>query len=116
MSVGHDLFDDSTPTGRFVRNYGNALDAVNDSGPKIILMITQMIDGDGSQDAHYAYLVKRMKFLGYADGESGTPTAAQLAVAHAWWNEFQSVNGKLQTDASVSSVLAAIKQYLAKTR
>lgn len=116
MVVGHDLFDDQTPYGRLGRQYCNALDIVNDLGPKLILMVQQMIDGDGSQDAHYVYVVKRFKFLGYADGETGTPTAGQLATAHAWWNEFQSVNGKLQTDADVTSVLAAIKQFLAKTR
>ena len=63
----------------------------------------QMRDGDGSQDAHYV-LVKTL----YGFGSDADARSAFL--------ELDSVLAKLTTDGSVSSVNAAIKQFLSRLR
>lgn len=62
-----------------------------------------MIDGDGSQAAHYAYM----------NGKIGTATDAD---AKALYEELLSLKGKLTTDASVSNVHAALRQAFNKLR
>ena len=62
-----------------------------------------MIDGDGTMDAHYAPIKTAYGF--------GTDAEARAA-----YTETQSVWGKLSVDSSVSSVNAAIKQWLARLR
>lgn len=63
----------------------------------------QMRDGDGSQDAHYAEAKTAYGFV--TDAE-----------AKAAFLELDSVLAKLTTDAGVSSVNAAIKQFVARLR
>lgn len=65
--------------------------------------MTQMLDGDGSQDTHYLAHVTAYGF----------PTTA---VAHAAYLELGSVVGKLTNDASQTVVYTAIKQFLARFR
>lgn len=66
-------------------------------------MLVQQLDGDGSQDSHYATIVT---LYGFAD----------QATAHAWFNEFMSCFGKTSGDGDVSSVRAARDQYCARSR
>jgi hypothetical protein len=45
--------------GQELRAYFNALRKVNQDGPNILSAITHMVDGDGSQAAHFAELVAK---------------------------------------------------------
>jgi hypothetical protein len=94
-------FDRANQFGQEIKAYLNALRKVNQDGPNILASIVHMVDGDGSQAAHFAELVS----LGiYPTNED----------AMASYNELASVNAKLTTDSSVTSVDAALKQVCAK--
>jgi len=94
-------FDRSNQFGQEIKAYLNALRKINQDGPNILQAIIHMVDGDGSQEAHFAELVSSGIY----------PTNAD---AMASYNELASVNAKLTTDSSVTSVDAAIKQVCAK--
>ena len=94
-------FDRSNQFGQEIKAYLNALRKANQDGPNILTAIVHMVDGDGSQEAHFAELVAKGIY----------PTTAD---AMASYNEIASVNAKLTTDGSVTSVDAAIKQVCAK--
>ena len=74
-----------------------------DTGNDVLNVMQQMLDGDGSQAAHFTYFVSK---FGFAD----------TAGAKAAWDELNSMMAKLNTDGSVSSVNAAVKQIIAKLR
>lgn len=94
-------FDRANQFGQELKAYLNAVRKVNSDGPKILEAIVHMVDGDGSSATHFAPLVT----LGiYPSNE----------MAQASYNELASVNAKLTTDGSVSSVDAAMKQVCAK--
>lgn len=81
----------------------NGAQSFLEEGIDLQATLIQMLSGDGSQDAHYTYIATK---FGFPDD----------ATAHAAVNEFNSVMGKIISDASVSSVNAAIKQAMAKFR
>ncbi len=60
-----------------------------------------MIDGDGSQDSHYANMATVCSF----------PDAA---TAHASWNELNSMYAKVSQDGSTDTVATAITQCCSK--
>lgn len=62
-----------------------------------------MIDGDGSQDAHYHEITVQ---YGYTSD----------AVARSAWGELLSVQGKVNVDTDVTNVKAAILQAFNKFR
>ena len=95
-------FDRSNQFGQEIKAYLNAVRKCNDDGQKIIDAIVHMVDGDGSAAAHFAELVTKGTF----------PTNED---AQAMYNELASLNAKLTTDSSVTSVDAAMKQICAKT-
>lgn len=64
---------------------------------------TAMIDGDGSNEAHYN---QHVLSYGYA-------STADAKAAHA---ELAALVGKLTSDGSQTNVLAAINQFLARFR
>lgn len=64
-------------------------------------MFVQMLDGDGSQDAHYATITTK---FGFPD----------TTTAHNAYNELQSAFGKTSGNGSVSSVKAARDQLYAR--
>lgn len=66
-----------------------------------ISIMQTMIDGDGSQAAHFVEVTARL----------GTQSDAQ---SKALFDELNSVNAKLHTDAAVTFVDAAIRQVLSK--
>ena len=63
--------------------------------------MTQMINGDGSDPSHFNQHVTSYGFDSTADAKN-------------YYAELSALVGKLTSDASQSSVYAAIKQYLAK--
>ncbi len=73
--------------------------ALND----LLATMTLMIDGDGSDAAHFSYMQSK---FGFADN----------ATAKAGYEELASALAKLNTDGSVSNVNAAILQLLNKFR
>lgn len=94
-------FDRSNQFGQEIKAYLNALRKVNQDGPNILEAIVHMVDGDGSQAAHFAELVSKGIY----------PTNED---AQASYNEIASVNAKLTSDTSQTNVDAAIKQICAK--
>jgi hypothetical protein len=68
-----------------------------------VATMTQMLNGDGSDAAHFDEVAEN---YGYGS----------TAIAKAAYEELNSANAKLQTDGSVSSVLAALNQLFARFR
>lgn len=103
MAVQHIGYTTSSPKGdklRVMLLHGeDFIDQLND----LVGSMQLMIDGDGSQAAHFAYMTTEFGF------DSDT-------VAKAAWEELLSVQGKLNTDASVSNVKAALIQAFNKFR
>jgi hypothetical protein len=103
MAVNHILFNDQLNHGRDLRRCLSKLEEGRDELFDLMDTMALMIDGNGSDASHYPYMVVR---FGFAD----------TAGAKAAWEELQSLRSKLNTDASVSSVLAAMSQAFAKFR
>lgn len=103
MAVGHISYNTGTQHGAMLRNgltlLEDGLDRLNDLKATMQLMI----DGDGSDALHFAYMQEK---FGFADNAS----------AKAAWDELNSLLAKLNTDAQVSSVNAALLQAFAKFR
>lgn len=103
MAVQHINFNDQTPHGRMLRRgltqLEDGLDHLNDLKATMALMI----DGDGSQAAHFTYVTGKFGF--------GTDANAKAA-----WDELNSLLAKLNTDAQVTFVNAALLQCFNKFR
>ena len=102
MADNHYVFDRTLPAGW---RLGVAFDAL-DNTKKLIAerdTMTQMLDGDGSNVTHFNAHVAAYGFTDTAN-------------AKAAYEELGALVGKLDTDASVSSVKAAIAQFLARFR
>jgi phosphoribosylformylglycinamidine (FGAM) synthase-like amidotransferase family enzyme len=70
-------------------------------------VVVQMRDGDGSQASHYDLAVSQVGFQAGDYAEANT--AAQSS-----HSELMSLLAKVNTDASVSNVRAAVYQFAAK--
>jgi hypothetical protein len=85
---------------------GRAVEALDNASKWLVderdAMI-QMRDGDGSQDTHYASVTTAYGFSNDAE-------------AHSAFLELDSLLAKINVDASVSSVKAAIGQFIARFR
>ena len=106
MAAPHFDYSQSLPFAIQIRNmFGNLENSfnslVNNNG--LVGTMKLMIDGDGSQDVHYHPIAVA---AGFADD----------ATARAAFNEILSVQGKLDSDASVSNVNAAVIQAINKFR
>ena len=103
MATGSYPFNDQLPAGRLLRQALNGAESLLDVGNDLLLAVPQMLDGDGSSVAHFSEVTAR---FGFADNTK----------AKAAWEEFQSFMAKVNTDAQVTNVNAALKQALAKFR
>ena len=103
MATTNFYIDTSKPHGAQLRSHLNALERGFDGLNDVLANIPHMIDGDGSDSAHFSEVTTR---YGFVDNDR----------SKAAWEELQSVMAKLNTDASVSSVNAAILQAFAKFR
>lgn len=102
MAVSHLLYNAQTSThGKYVLSAVASVEGAKRSMAKVIRILWLMIDGDGSLASHYATMATR---IGAADG----------ATAKAIWDELNSANSKISTDASVSGVSAALEQLIYK--
>ena len=95
-------YDPSASThGRFLQR---AITSINDGDrwlEELMNLLAQMLDGDGSQDAHYATITTR---FGFAD----------TTTAHAAYSELSSLFSKTSGNGSVSNVRAARDQAVAR--
>lgn len=115
MAVAHIFFDENSQYGRKLRNCLNLMESGDDQQVDVRDFMIQMRDGDGSQNSHYAELVKRLGVLGYAPVQ-GDPSAEQLAAARSLFEEFDSAFSKTSGNGAVSNVRAARDQVFAKLR
>ena len=103
MAVAHIAFNDQITHGRLLRRALSQMEESLEGLGDLVATIALMIDGDGSQVAHFTYVTSK---FGFTDN----------ATAKAGYEELQSVYGKLSTNASVSSVNAALLQAFNKFR
>lgn len=108
MAYTHIAYDKTSPHGNLLFSMLTNLETGFDSLNDLIATMQTMIDGDGSQAAHFAYMA----------GQFGFPSqqAPDGAVAKAAWDELLSLQSKLNTDSSVSFVKAAMLQAFSKFR
>jgi hypothetical protein len=103
MALTHIGFDKTTPHGNLLYNHLNKMEQAFDGLNDIRGTMELMIDGDGSDASHFTYMTAKFGF------ESN-------AVAKSAFEELSSVLGKLNTDAEVTFVNAAMLQVFAKFR
>ena len=107
MAAAIFIFDPLKDPFKEVASAGAALRDARDRLKHARDEIIQWRSGDGSSAAHYALLQSKSSFEagGYADANTATKAA---------FDELDSMISKLLTDASVSSILAAVDQFCAK--
>lgn len=115
MAAAHIYWDETNQYGRRLRASLQAMESADDQQQDAREMLIQMRDGDGSQDAHYDNVVRRLGYGGYTASQ-GTPTVAQLQMARASFEEFDSAFSKTSGNGSVTNVRAARDQVFAKHR
>jgi hypothetical protein len=103
MAVQHIEFNDSTKYGAKLRQALTSLEIGLEQLIDVRDVMGAMIDGDGSQAAHFAYATTKFSF----------PSDAATKAAY---DELNSVLGKLTTDGSVTFVNAALLQVFKKLR
>jgi len=103
MPLTHLQFNDQITHGRKLRSAITKLEEGRRELGDIISTLSLMINGDGSSITHFDYMTTK---LGTADN-----TASK-----GIWDELNSAYSKINTDASVSSVLAALNQLSNKLR
>lgn len=114
MAISHLQFGNSTTAANQLRSGLQQLESGREQLIKALAKMNTMIDGDGSNIAHFDEVVKRFEVHDYQTGQAVTD--AMRTTAKALWDELNSCMFKLTTDASVSSVQAAILQLMNKTR
>lgn len=114
MAITHLQFGNSTSASNYLRGGLNQLESGIDTLTKCLAQMATMLSGDGSSIAHFDEVVIRFAVADWASGQAVND--AQRTVAKGIWDELNSCMAKLTTDASVSSVQAAILQLMNKTR
>jgi hypothetical protein len=104
---GYLQYNPTTSThGKYIQVSINQIKGGKDALGDLLLTFQQMIistGGDGSQDADYAVIQSAV----------GSPNAV---TARGIYDELNSLNGKITTDASVDHVSTAIAQACAKLK
>ena len=103
MAITKIHFNVGLPHGQLLRSALSSLENGHDGLNDVIAATQLMIDGDGSQAAHFEEVMSRFGF-------------PSTAVAKSAWDELLSVQSKINTNGSVSNTLAAINQAFAKFR
>ena len=99
--VNHIAFNENSQYGNQLRQALTFLERGKLELNDLLGVMTQMLDGDGSQASHFDYMVPLFGFISNAKAKEA-------------WEELNSVMAKLNTDASVSFVNAAMTQVFAK--
>jgi hypothetical protein len=115
MAFAHISFDDSSKYGQKLRRLLDLVEQSDEAFVDVRDVMIQMRDGDGSQNVHYAEVVKQFGFGGY-ESVQGAPTDAQNAKAKAAFDELDSAYSKISGNGSVTNVRAARDQFIAKLR
>lgn len=107
MAANYIELDRTTEIGRRLSRYGQMLREAVDGLAQTRAAMIQMRDGDGSQAAHYDVLAAEAGYVAndYADANTA---------ARASFLELDSLLSKVNTDAEVSFVRAALDQFCAK--
>jgi len=103
MTIQHLYFSPQTEYGAKLRSALSTMESGFRALVDIRDCMTVMIDGDGSSATQFTEVQQRFGFV-------------DTTVAKAAWDELNSVLAKLQTDASVTSVNAALLQVFKKLR
>ena len=103
MAVAHIAFNDQIPHGRIIRRALSQLEEGYEGLVDVIAALALMIDGDGSQAAHFTYMTAKCGF-------------PSDAVAKLAWEELNSLKFKLTTNASITDMNAALLQAFNKFR
>lgn len=103
MAFDHIHFDDTTQYGRILRRALSTNESADDQLADVMSLIESMIDGDGSQDAHYTEVTVRFAF-------------PSNAIAHAAFNELASAYAKTSGNGAVTNSRAARDQLFAFLR
>lgn len=114
MAIAHLQFGSSTSAAQYLRAGLSSLESGRDTLIKSLAQMQTMLSGDGSSIAHFDEVVIRFAVADWTAGQEVTD--AHRTVAKGIFDELNSALFKLTTDASVSSVQAAILQLLNKTR
>jgi len=101
--ANHIFFNDSTQYGRQLRTFLRNSESSDDQFTDVRDVMVQMLEGDGSQDAHYSTITTRFGF------ESD-------AKSHEAFSELDSAYSKTSGNGTVSNVRAARDQMYAKLR
>jgi hypothetical protein len=104
-----------TQYGALLRNLLDTMERGDDLMIDVRDVMIQMRDGDGTQNVHYAEVVKRFGFADYTPTQ-GSPTDEQNAKARAAFEELDSAFLKTSGNGSVSNVRTARDQLFAKLR
>lgn len=103
MAVSHLNFNDQLNHGRQLRRALQQLEESTEGLADVLAVFVRMIDGDGSDAAHFTYATAK---FGFTDN----------ATAKAAYEELSSLNSKFSGNGSVSDVNAAMVQAFAKFR
>ena len=101
MPVTHIKFNAQSDGGRFIRRAVDTVCNGQQSLKDLVDGLARMLNGDGTDVSHFNYMTLQ---CGFPDN----------ATAKAAWDELNSLNAKLTTDANVTAVNAAILQIKAK--
>lgn len=102
MASNYYLYNPTGSThGKFLQRVVSSMADADHWFKELMNLLAQMLEGDGSQDAHFATITTR---FGFPDN----------ATARAAYNELLSSYGKISGDGSVSSVRAARDQMVAR--
>lgn len=99
----HVQFNDTLQHGRILRRSLQQLEDGLSTLNEILATMTMMINGDGSQSSQFVEVTNR---FGFTDE----------VTSQAAWNELNSLASKLNTDANVTAVHAAMIQAFNKFR
>lgn len=103
MAFNHIHFDENSQYGRLLRQMLRTNESADDQLADMVSLFQSMIDGDGSQDAHYTEVTVRFAF-------------PSNAVAHAAFNELASAYAKTSGNGAVTNTRAARDQLFAYLR
>jgi hypothetical protein len=103
MAVTHIGCNETTNYGRLLKSYMLNFEASTDGLIDLLSAMALMLNGDGTQDAHYTYMTAQ---FGYAND----------ALSHQAYTELNSLVAHYNTDASTTGTKSAMAQAFSKFR
>jgi hypothetical protein len=104
MPINHVTFNDQLPHGRMARAVINKLEEACDGLLDVYNCMKEMLDGDGSQEAHFtAYVLSKYGFSSAAD-------------AKVFFDGVKNISDRVNTNAASSNNAATIQALINRTR